>query len=62
MSALFGTDITVSPLLKPNWSLTHCPKDRSTLFGNVFDSKQSIAKLAMSQSCFPEAKAHNTGF
>ena len=61
-SALFGVDTTVPPLLKPDGSLTHCPKDKSTLFGNVFDSKQSNAKLTMPQSCFQEAKLTTLAF
>ena len=50
------------PLLKLDGSLTHCPNDRSILFGNVFDSKQTNAKLTMPQSCFPEAKLATMAF
>ena len=50
------------PLLKPDGSLTHCPMDNSTLFGNVFDSKQSNAKLTMPPSCFPEPKLTTLAF
>ena len=55
-SALFGVEATVPPLLKPDGSFTHFPKDKSTLFGNMFDSKQSNVKLTMLSSCFPEPK------
>ena len=55
-SALFGVEGTVPLLLKLGGSLTHCPKDKSTLFGDVFDSKQSNGKLTMPQSCFPVPK------
>ena len=55
-TALFGIDVAVPPLLRPDGSLTHCPKGKAALFADVFDSKQSIDSLTMSQSCFPEAE------
>ena len=40
-SALFGVDDGMPPLLKPDGFLTHCPKEKATLFANLFDGKQS---------------------
>ena len=61
-SALFGMDSSIPPLLRPNGSLTHCPKEMATLLADVFDSKQSNEKLTMPQSCFPEAKLNSLAF
>ena len=55
-SALFGVDDGMPPLLKPDGSLTHCPKEKATLLANVFDGKQSDEVLTLPQSCHPEAK------
>ena len=55
-TALFGVDVAVPPLLRPNGSLTHCPKEKAALFADVFDGKQSNDSLSMPQSCFPEAE------
>ena len=46
-TALFGVDVAVPPLLRPDGSLTHCPKEKAALFADVFDSKQSNASLTM---------------
>ena len=48
---LFGVDVAVPPLLRPDGSLTHCPKEKTDLFADVFDSKQSNDSLTMPQSC-----------
>lgn len=61
-SALFGVDATVPPLLKPDGSVTHCPKEKATLLADVFDSKQSNEKLELPHSCFPEAKLTSLAF
>ena len=45
-AALFGVDVAVPPLLRPNGSLTHCPKEKAALFADVFDGKQSNDSLA----------------
>ena len=50
------------PLLKPDGSLTHCPKEKATLFANVFDGKQSDEILTLPQSCHPEAKLRTIAF
>ena len=55
-SALFGIDDGMPPLLKPDGSLTHCPREKTALFANVFDEKQSSEELVIPQSCHPEAK------
>ena len=55
-TALFGVDVAVPPLLRPEGSLTHCPKEKAALFADVFDGKQSNDSLTMPQSCFPEAE------
>ena len=55
-TALFGVDVAVPPLLRPNGSLTHRPKEKTALFADVFDGKQSNDSLTMLQSCFPEAE------
>ena len=55
-TALFGVNLAVPPLLRPDGSLTHCPKEKAALFADVFDSKQSNDSLTMPQSCFPEAE------
>ena len=61
-SALFGMDSSVPPLLRPDGSLTHCPKEMATLLADVFDSKQSNEKLTMPHSCFPEPKLNSFAF
>ena len=55
-TTLFGVDVAVPPLLRPNGSLTRCPKEKAALFADVFDSKQSNDSPTMPQSCFPEAE------
>ena len=55
-TALFGVDVAVTPLLRPNGSFAHCPKEKAALFADVFDGKQSSDSLTMPQSCFPEAE------
>ena len=54
-TALLGVDVAAPPLLRPNGSLTHCPKEKADLFSVVFDGKQNNDSLTMPQSCFPEA-------
>ena len=61
-TALFGVDVAVPPLLRPDGSLTHCPKEKAALFADVFDSKQSNDSLTMPQSCFPEAELTTFAF
>ena len=61
-SALFGMDSSIPPLLRPNGSLAHCPREMATLLADVFDSKQSNEKLTMPHSCFPEARLTNLAF
>ena len=39
-TALFGVDVAVPPLLRPDGSLTHCHKEKPALFADVFDSEQ----------------------
>ena len=55
-TAVFGVDVAVPPLLRPDGSLTLCPKEKAALFADVFDSKQSNDSLILPQSCFPEAE------
>ena len=55
-TALFGVDVAVPPLLRPNGSLTHCPKEKAALLADVLDGKQSNDSLSMPQSCFHEAE------
>ena len=55
-TALFGVDVAVPPLLRPNVPLTHCSKEKAGLFADVFDGKQSNDSFSMPQSCFPEAE------
>ena len=38
-SALFGFDMSVPPLFKPDGSLSHCPREKAALFADVFDGK-----------------------
>ena len=54
-TALFGLDVAVPPILTPDGSLTHCPQEKTALFTDVFDGKQSNDILTMPQTCFPEA-------
>ena len=61
-TALFGIDVAVPPLLRPNGYLIHCPKEKAALFADVFDSKQSNDSLTMPQSCFPEAELTTFAF
>ena len=49
-------DVEVPPILRPDGSLAHCPKEKAALFADVFDSKQSNDSLTMPQSCYPEAE------
>ena len=46
-TALFGVDVAVPPLLTPNGSLAHCPKEKAVLLADVFDGKQSNDSLSM---------------
>ena len=55
-------DVAVPPLLRPNGSFTHCPKEKAALFADVFDSKQSNDSLTMPQSCFPVAELTTFAF
>ena len=50
------------PILRPDGSLAHCPKEKTALFAGVFDSKQSNDSLTMPQSCFPEAELTTFAF
>ena len=61
-TALFGVDVAVTPLLRPDGSLAHCPKEKAAHFADVFDSKQSNDSLTMPQSCFPEAELTTFAF
>ena len=55
-------DVAVPPLLRPDGSPTHCPKEKTALFVDVFDSKQSNDSLMMPQLCFPEAELTTFAF
>ena len=57
-TALFGVDVAVPPLLRPNGSPTHFPKEKAALF----DGKQGNDSLSMPQSCFPEAELTTFAF
>ena len=61
-TALFGVDVAVLPLLRPDGSLTHCRKEKAAIFAAMFVSKQSNASLTMPQSCFPEAELTTFAF
>ena len=61
-SALFGIDDSMPPLLKPDGSLTHCPREKSRLFANVFEDKQCDEELTLPQTCHPEAKLRMMAF
>ena len=61
-SALFGIDMSVPPLIKPDGCITHDPKEKASLFADVFGSKQSNEKLQMPQSCVPDAKLTSVAF
>ena len=56
-TTLFGVDVAVPPLLRPNGSLS-----QATLFADVFDGKQSNGSLTMPQSCLPEVKLTTFAF
>ena len=62
MSALFGVDMTIPALLKPDGYLTQDPKEKATLFADVLDRKRSNDKLTMPQTCFSEAKLTSLAF
>ena len=61
-TALFGVDVAVPPLLRPDTSLSYCPKEKVALFADVFDSKQSNDSLTRPQSCFPQAELTTFAF
>ena len=61
-SALFGRDMTIPPLVKPDGTITHDPKEKASLFSDVFDEKQSNFEVEMPQSCFPEVKLSKLAF
>ena len=42
--------MTIPALLKPDGFLTHDPKEKVTLFADVFDRKQSNVELTMPQT------------
>ena len=46
-TALFGVGVAVPRLLRPDGSLTHCPKEKAALFADVFDSEQSNDSLTV---------------
>ena len=48
--------VAVPPLIRPDGSLTHCPKEKAVLFADVFNGKQSNNSLTRPQPCFPEAE------
>ena len=52
----------VPPLLRPDGSLSHCPREKAALFADMFDSKQSDDSLALPQSCFPKAELTTFAF
>ena len=54
--------MTIPALLEPDGSLTHDPKEKATLFADVFDRKQSNDKLIMPQTCFLETKLTSLAF
>ena len=54
-TALFGVEVNAPPLLRPDGSLTHSPKENAGLLADVFDSKQSNDGIIITQSCFPDA-------
>ena len=35
-TALFGVDVAVPPILRPDGSIAHCPKEKAALFADVF--------------------------
>ena len=61
-SALFGIDSSMPPLLKPDGSITHNPKEKATLLADVFDGKQSNVNLSLPDTCFPEPKLSKLAF
>ena len=42
-------------LLKPDGFFTHDPVEKTTIFADMLDRKQSNEKLTMPQTCFPES-------
>ena len=46
-TALIGVDVVVPPILRPDGSLAHYPKEKVALFADVLDSKQSNDSLTM---------------
>ena len=54
--------LAVPALLRPDGSLTHCPKEKAALFADVFDSKQSNDSLTLPQSSFPEVELTTFAF
>ena len=61
-SALFGNDSSMPPLVKPDGSITHSPKEKAILLADVFDGKQSNVDLTLPDSCFPEPKLSKLAF
>ena len=59
---VFGVDMPIPALLKPDGSLTHDLKEKASLFTDVFDRKQSSDKTTMPQTCFLEAKLTSLAF
>ena len=55
-------DVAVPPLLRPDGSLSHCPKEKAAPFADVFDSKQSNDSLIMPHPIFPEAELTTFAF
>lgn len=54
--------MTVPSLFEPDGSLTHCTKEKATLFACVFDGKKINQKLAMAQSCSTVPKLTSLAF
>ena len=61
-TVVFGVHVALPLLLRPDGSLTHCPKEKAVLFADVLDSKQSNNSLTMPQLCFPEAELTKFAF
>ena len=53
-SSLFGADVSLPPIFKPDGSVTHDPAEKASLFAAYFNEKQSDFVFNAPDSCDPQ--------
>ena len=60
--SLFGTEQSVTPLKKPDGSVTFAGAEKAELLANYFNSKMSRNTVEIPSGCFPSPKLHSVAF